>query len=84
MRLPCRALAAAVALAPLIGCTGVQSVLSPQGPRAAEIAQLGWLLFIGGTVILAAVLAALALAIGGSARMRAGLADERTVIAGGL
>ena len=56
----------------LAGCgTDVQSVMTPGGPQAGQIATLAWLLFGFGAVVLAIVIAALWLAIRGSPRLRA-------------
>lgn len=45
------------AAALLAGCAGPQSALDPQGPVAADIALSWWVMLIGGTVILIAVMA---------------------------
>jgi cytochrome c oxidase subunit II len=74
---------AATALA-VAGCRDVQSVLSPHGPGAAQIAQLAWLLFGFGAVVLAIVVVALWLAVRGPATARARLADTRAVLVGGV
>jgi cytochrome c oxidase subunit 2 len=68
----------------LAGCQQVQSVLAPHGPRAAEIAQLGWLLLAGGAAILLIVCIVLWLAIHGGRNARARLASHSTVVAGGI
>lgn len=70
----------------LLGGCGrdVQSVLSPGGIQAGQIADLAWLLFGFGTVVLAIVIAAVWLAIRGSSRTRRMLAQERAVIALGI
>jgi cytochrome c oxidase subunit II len=76
---------AAAALTFLCGCgTDVQSVLAPGGGEAGQIARLAWLLFGFGALVLAIVIAATWLAIRGPARIRAALAQERTIIALGL
>ena len=62
----------------------LQSVLTPQGPQAGQIATLAWILFALGAAVLAIVMAALWLAIRGSPRLRAILARERTILALGL
>lgn len=73
---------AALALA---GCgTDIQSVMAPRGTQAGQIASLAWLLFGLGTLVLGIVVAAAWLAIRGTARMRAMLAQERTIIALGI
>lgn len=58
----------------------MQSILSPHGPAASEIAALSWLLLAGGGVILCLVLAAIAYAIW---VRPAWLAHERFVVAAG-
>jgi cytochrome c oxidase subunit II len=68
----------------LAGCRDVQSVLAPQGPSAAQIANLAWLLFGVGALASAIVIVALWLAMRGSPRMRSRLAAEGAVIAGGI
>lgn len=62
----------------------LQSVLSPHGPQAGQIAILAWVLFAAGALVLAFVVAATWLAIRGSPRIRAALASERTVIGLGV
>ena len=70
---------------PLIaGCRDGQSALTPYATQAAEIAQLSWVLFIGGAVILAIVVAATWIAIRGPASLRRTLASQRMVVAGGI
>ena len=68
----------------LAGCSGVQSVMAPQGTQAGQIAQLAWILFGLGTLILAIVVAAIWLAIRGPARIRVRLARENAVVVGGI
>jgi len=78
-------LAAAAALLLLAGCgIDVQSVLAPRGTQAGQIANLAWALFGLGAFVLTVVMATLWLAIRGTARVRAALAQDRTVIALGL
>lgn len=62
----------------------MQSILNPQGPGAASIAQLSWVLLAFGAAVFAVVLTALWLAIRGSASARAYLADSRAVVLGGV
>ena len=70
---------------PLAGCgTGIQSVLSPHGAQAGQIATLAWTLFAGGAIVLVIVIAATAFALRGSTRMRVLLAKDRTILALGL
>jgi cytochrome c oxidase subunit 2 len=68
----------------LVGCQGVQSIFAPQGPRAAEIATLGWLLIAGGALVLLIVCLALWLAIRGGPQARSRLASSSAVIVGGI
>lgn len=68
----------------LTGCSGNQSVLNPKSGPAAELAQLTWLLFAMGTFVLLVVLAAVFLALRGSARTRVVLASPRAVLGGGI
>ena len=60
---------------------GVQSLLNPLGPAAVEIANLAWLLFIGGGVILALVVV---LALQAVFAPRPWLARPWFVVAGGV
>jgi cytochrome c oxidase subunit 2 len=70
----------------LLGGCGrdVQSALAPKGLQAEQIAELAWLLFGFGAVVLALVIAAVWLAIRGSSRTRQILAQENVVIALGI
>ena len=78
-------LAVAGALMLIAGCgTDVQSVLTPRGTQAGQIANLAWCLFALGTFVLAIVTAALWLAIRGSPRVRGALAQEEAIVALGL
>jgi cytochrome c oxidase subunit II len=68
----------------LAACEGSQSALSPHGPDASRIATLFWLLFGMMTAVLVIVLAATALAISGPSLVRDWIAQERTIVIGGL
>jgi len=69
----------------LAGCgTDVQSVMTPRGTQAGQIAHLAWWLFGLSAVVLAIVMVALWLAIRGSPRVRAALAQDRAIVALGL
>jgi cytochrome c oxidase subunit 2 len=68
----------------LAACGDRQSVLNPKSAEAAQLSQLSWLLFIAGTVVLALVVVAAALAIHGSVRSRAFLSSTHTVIWAGV
>jgi cytochrome c oxidase subunit 2 len=61
-----------------------QSALSPAGEQAGQIAQLSWGLFALGAVVLLIVMIAVWLAIRGSAKARAILSSERSIIALGI
>lgn len=68
----------------LAGCGDRQSVLNPKGGDAHQFAQLSWLLFAGGTVILLFVVLATYLAIYGPDRLRALLGSEPMVVWAGV
>lgn len=68
----------------LAGCSGVQSSLTPAGTEGARVAILGTVLYIGAAVILTIVVVLTAFALWGGDRFRALLADQRTIIAGGV
>lgn len=61
----------------------VQSTLSPQGPAAAEIAEIGWILFGGSAVIFLAVMALAAKAAFGR-RNNAWLSREGFIVGAGI
>lgn len=65
-------------------CREDQSALDPRGPQAVAIAHLAWILFGGGTAILAIVGLATWLAVRGSAGMRAMLARQPSIVWGGI
>jgi cytochrome c oxidase subunit 2 len=76
-----------IALAVLLlvaGCQDGDTVLSPHGLQAAEIAQLSWILFAGGATILLIVVTAIWIAIRGPTRFRRALATPRMVVVGGI
>lgn len=61
---------------------GAQSALDPAGPNAAAIARLSWIMFGGGVLVLALVMALTALALRrGRSRI---IATQAAVIAGGI
>jgi cytochrome c oxidase subunit II len=66
------------------GCQNEQSVLEPQGPQAVQIAHLAWVLIAICSIVLAVVLVTLWLALRGSTRVRARLAQHNTVILAGI
>jgi cytochrome c oxidase subunit II len=63
---------------------GMQSILNPQGPGAALIAELAWVLFIGGALIFVAVMALAAYAILGRRESTAGLSTNLLIVGGGI
>lgn len=67
----------------LAGCDGVQAVLSPAGPEAAEVATLSWVLFIGGAAIFVGVMALAAYALLSPPARRRWLSRPATVVAAG-
>jgi cytochrome c oxidase subunit 2 len=64
--------------------TAFQSVLAPMGPDAARIAALAGLLFAGAVVVMLIVVAALWVAMRGSAAARRHLAGDKAVLVGGI
>lgn len=62
---------------------GAQSALDPAGPNAAAIARLSWIMFGGGVLVLALVMALTALALR-RGRSRRIIATQAAVIAGGI
>ncbi|MCC6887429.1 MAG: c-type cytochrome [Hyphomicrobiales bacterium] len=66
------------------GCDNRQSVLWPHGPEAAQILNLGLVLFMTAALVLALVGAALWLALRGTPAARSRLAREHTVLVAGL
>jgi cytochrome c oxidase subunit 2 len=62
---------------------GAQSALDPAGPNAAAIARLSWIMFGGGVLVLALVMALTALALR-RGRSRRIIAAQAAVIAGGI
>jgi cytochrome c oxidase subunit 2 len=74
----------ASAAAVLFGCREGLSTLSAHSVEANEIAILSWTLFVGGTLILLLVVAAIWIAVGGPSSVRRHLATPRMVIAGGI
>jgi cytochrome c oxidase subunit 2 len=68
----------------LAGCEGAQSVLNPYGPDAARLADLSWMLFVGGGIILLFTMAAAVLAVWGTPAQRSTLGSRRFVLAAGV
>lgn len=74
-----------LALAPLVaGCVEVQSMFSPAGPHAEQVAYLGWLMIIGGFAIFALVLILAALAIVLPARSRRWMGGRGFIVSLGV
>lgn len=73
-----------LAAAPLLAHAGPQSVLTVKGDNAARIAEIGWVMFIGGGLIFVAVMLLLAGALFGPAALRAALARHALIIGGGI
>lgn len=63
---------------------GIQSALNPQGPQAAVIAEITWVLFIGGAFVFALVLATAAYAILARRQHAAKLGGTALIVAGGI
>ena len=64
--------------------SGIQSVLSPAGPHAAWVAQLSWIMFGAGALILLIVVVMTAIALFAPAGVRAAIGHRGTVIVGGI
>jgi cytochrome c oxidase subunit 2 len=62
----------------------LQSVLSPHGPQAGQIALLAWGLFALAALVLMLVVVATWIALRGGTRLRGVLASDRTIVALGL
>lgn len=75
---------AVAALLLLTGCEGVQSSLWPQGPAAAEIAHISWIMFIGAALILTLVMVLALYALYRDPDKRIPVAANKLVIAGGV
>lgn len=74
-----------VAASPLLaGCEGVQSSLWPQGPAAAEIAHISWIMFIGAALILTLVMVLALYALYRDPDKRIPVAANKLIIAGGV
>jgi cytochrome c oxidase subunit 2 len=63
---------------------GIQSALNPQGPDAAVIAEISWVLFAGGAVIFFAVMALAAWAVFGKRASTARLSPRVLIVGGGI
>ena len=68
----------------LAGCDGVQSAFTANGPDAAAVLRLTWILFIGGGAILTLVVALTAYAVLAPPERRRWLSSPGFVIGGGI
>ena len=68
----------------LAGCGGIQSAFTANGPDAAAVLHLTWILFIGGGAILALVVALTAYAVIAAPERRRWLSSPGFVIGGGI
>ena len=72
------------ALQALPALAGQQSALSRQGDHAARIAEMSWVLFIGGGIIFILVMLLLAAALFGPPAVRTALSRHSLIIGGGV
>ncbi len=63
---------------------GIQSALNPQGPDAALIAEISWVLFTGAALVFAAVMALAAYAVFARRQSAARLSPGMLVVGGGI
>jgi cytochrome c oxidase subunit II len=68
----------------LAGCEGAQSIMAPGGADARVIAKLSWIVFIGGALIFALVMALTAYAMLGREASRRWVASHGFIIGGGI
>jgi cytochrome c oxidase subunit 2 len=68
----------------LSGCEGTQSALWPNGPAAAEIARISWIMFIGAALILLLVMALALYALFRHPDKRLSMSANTLIIAGGV
>ncbi|MGI9046450.1 MAG: cytochrome c oxidase subunit II [Burkholderiales bacterium] len=68
----------------LTACGGIQSVFDPHGPNARHTAHIGWVMFIGGTLIFLLVAAFAAYAILREPEQRGWIARHGFIIGGGI
>lgn len=73
-----------LAMLPFSAGAGMQSALHPKGEVAGRIAEISWIMFIGGAVIFLLVLGMLTLALYGPARARALLGRRSLVVGAGI
>lgn len=84
MPLKGRHISAGLAAVALGGCEGIQSALAPKGVDAIAIAQVGWIVFIGGGLIFVLVLGLTAYAIAMRPERRGWVASHGFIIGGGV
>ena len=75
---------ALLAAAPFLVGGKAQSALDPQGDASARIAEIAWVLFIGGGLIFIAVMALAGIALFGAPPQRALLGKKALIIGGGI
>ena len=68
----------------LSGCEGIQSSLWPQGPAAAEIAHISWIMFIGAALILMLVMVLALYALFRHPDKRMAMPANTLILIGGL
>lgn len=68
----------------LSGCEGIQSSLWPQGPAAAEIAHISWVMFIGAALILLLVMVLALYALFRHPDRRIAMRANTLILAGGV
>jgi cytochrome c oxidase subunit 2 len=76
--------AALLAATPVPAFAGIQSALDPKGVDAAKIAEISWVIFVGGGLIFLVVMALLAVALLGPPSVRASLGRYPWIIGGGI
>lgn len=82
--MPTRLLFALLTAIPAYAYAGIQSAFDAKGKSAAQILEITWVLFIGGTVIFIGVMVLALLALFGPAGIRRTLAKRSWIIGGGI
>lgn len=72
------------ATVPLLAHADMQSAFEPKGENAAQIADLAWVLFVGGGLIFIAVMALAGVTLFGRPALRSFLGRRKTIIGGGI
>lgn len=72
------------ALPLLAGCGGMQSSLAPEGPAAADIAHISWIMFVGAALILLLVMVLALYALYRAPDKRIPVAANKLIIVGGV